>query len=412
MGMNYTFYTDCDKNVFDVFVIQSEQNTLFQCSAWAAVKENWNPYFTCVRDDDNNLVATGLVLERNLILGKKLFYLPRGPVLDYTNKELLQFYFEHLIAFAKTKKAADIRFDPAILLRCYPYKEHDQEHPYNNLQIIDNIVSIGAKHKGYTIRIEESTQPRFNAEMDMVDHYEDLLEHRTRKCIRSSLHKGIELREGKEVLDDFAKAMHYTEVRKQVALRNASYFEHMMDVYGDHAICKVAYLNFPKQMERLKTSLQAYQEELENTAPKKKRKAELERLIQQDEKELKQLQEDYAKEGQDEIVTSGILAVYNDNLMELFYMGNHPDYMRMYSSYLLYKSCLDDCIQKHIPKCSFGGIEGTLDDGLTLFKSNWLMNVEEYIGEFNIVLDQLIYTLFDKVYPNVLKLAAKMRGKS
>ena len=110
-------------------------------------------------------------------------------------------------------------------------------------------------------------------------------------------------------------------------------------------------------------------------------------------------------------ITCGILAVYNDHLMELFYMGNNPDYMRMYSSYLLYAMCLDRCVELGIEQCSFGGIEGTLDDGLTLFKSNWIMNVEEYIGEFNIVLDHLMYTAFDSIYPRVLKLAAKIRGR-
>ena len=133
--------------------------------------------------------------------------------------------------------------------------------------------------------------------------------------------------------------------------------------------------------------------------------------LQNDQKELQKLEQDYEREGKDEVITSGILAVYNDSLMELFYMGNHPDYLRMYSSYLLYARCLDRCVDLGIRHCSFGGIEGTLDDGLTLFKSNWLMQVEEYIGEFNIVLNPFMYSLFDIVYPYLLKTAAKLRGR-
>ncbi|MBP3892022.1 MAG: peptidoglycan bridge formation glycyltransferase FemA/FemB family protein [Solobacterium sp.] len=409
--MTYQFHEQYNPELCDQFVMQSTQNTLFQCSNWAKVKNNWNAYFTCVTEGET-ILATGLVLERELILGQKLFYLPRGPVLDYENKELLEFYFAELKKFAKAHHAAAIRFDPAILSKCYPYKEHDSEHLHKNDDIIATLEALGAKHKGFTVRIEESTQPRFNAEMDLIPDYEEKLEHRTRKCIRGAIHKGIFTREGKEYLDDFAKAMHYTEVRKKVALRNESYFEHMLEVYGDQAICMVAYLNFPKQLEQLKQSLESNQKELSEGNPTKKRKAELERLIAQDEKEIAQLQKDYEKEGQDEIVTSGILACYNAHLMELFYMGNHPDYMRMYSSYLLYKKCLDRCLELSIPKCSFGGIEGTLDDGLTLFKSNWLMNVEEYIGEFNIILNPIIYRLFDQLYPKVLKMVAKMRGNA
>ena len=85
--------------------------------------------------------------------------------------------------------------------------------------------------------------------------------------------------------------------------------------------------------------------------------------------------------------------------------------MRTFSSYYLWSKYLDRCITLGIPSVSFGGIEGTLDDGLTQFKSNWIMNVEEYIGEFNIILDPLMYTAFDSIYPSLLKLAAKMKGR-
>ena len=311
---------------------------------------------------------------------------------------------------AKQRNAIAIRFDPCILVNKYPYKKRNEKPALSNTDIIPFLETVGAHHKGFTTHIEEATQPRYNAEMDVDEDYFKHLEHKTVKCINASTRKGIELYEGIMYIDDFAKAMHYTEVRKKVALRNISYFKNMLEVYGDKGICMVTKLNFPRQINLLKERIEAQTNEL-NDNPSKKRKDELERLITQDSKELIQLQQDYEKEGVDEIVTGGILACYNDKLMELFYMGNHPNYLRMYSSYLLYKSCLDRCVEKGIHTCSFGGIEGTLDDGLTLFKSNWLMNVEEYIGEFNIVLDPIIYTLFDKVYPEVLKIVAKVRGQ-
>ena len=268
----------------------------------------------------------------------------------------------------------------------------------------------GAKHKGFTTMIEEATQPRFNAEMDVTPDYRDHLEHRTSKCIRAAEHKGIELHEGIDQVHNLAVAMHYTEVRKQVALRGEDYFRNMMEVYGDHAICMTASLNFEKQLDKLEASIADTKAQLEGKLSKKQRSA-LNQTLANDTKELEKLKEDAQRESENEIITSGILAVYNDNLMELFYMGNHPDYLRMYSSYLLYAKCLDICVEKGITHCSFGGIEGTLDDGLTLFKSNWIMNVEEYIGEFNIVIDPIVYKLFDEVYPMALKTAAKLRGR-
>jgi serine/alanine adding enzyme len=86
-----------------------------------------------------------------------------------------------------------------------------------NEDVIATLKKCGAVHKGYTVRIEESTQPRFNAEMDVTEDYREHLEHKTAKCIRAAEHKGIEVYEGPQYIHDFGIAMHYTEVRKQVA---------------------------------------------------------------------------------------------------------------------------------------------------------------------------------------------------
>ena len=408
--MTYTFYKTCNIDEFDSFVIHSKQNTLFQCSLWADVKNNWDHLFTCVKENDE-IVATAMVLIRKLPLGKTLFYIPRGPVMDYNNHDLVSFMLSHLKEEAKKQHAIVLRFDPSILSRIYSYRDRNEEHDFENNDVIEYLKSLGAKHKGFTTYIEESTQPRFNAEMDVTSDYRERLEHKTAKCIRAAVHKGIQVYEGKEYIHDFSVAMHYTEVRKQIALRNEEYFENMMDVYGDKAICMVAKLNFPKQLKKLEDSIRENEEKLNSDSLKKKEKNLVRQQLTNDQNELNKLKADYEREGKDEVITCGILAVYNDNLMELFYMGNNPDYLRMYSSYLLYAKCLDRCVELGISHCSFGGIEGTLDDGLTLFKSNWLMNVEEYIGEFNIVLDPFMYKLFDEVYPWVRDTTAKLRGK-
>lgn len=408
--MKYQFHLDTDVNAFNTFVVNSDENSLFQCTKWAEIKENWDHLFTSVTDENGEIAATAMILIRKMPMGTTLFYIPRGPVMDYQNEELVAFTLDSIQKEAKKRKAMAVRFDPSILSRKYLYHDRKESHPYENNDVIEMLKRYGAVHKGFTTMIAESTQPRFNAEMDVTDDYREHLEHKTLKCIRASVHKGIEIYEGKEYIHDFAKAMHYTEVRKQVALRNEEYFSHMMDVYGDHAICMVTKLNFPRQLKKLESSIQENEEKLQSNTLKKKEKNLLLQQLANDQKEFKKLQEDYAREGKEEVITCGILAVYNDSLMELFYMGNHPDYMRMYSSYLLYAMCLDRCVALGIKKCSFGGIEGTLDDGLTLFKSNWIMNVEEYIGEFNIILKPVLYHAFDTVYPKVLNLAAKMRG--
>ncbi|MBE6123339.1 MAG: aminoacyltransferase [Erysipelotrichaceae bacterium] len=408
--MSFVFHTDCAPKDMDAFVTASDQNTLFQCSDWAKIKYNWKSILTSVTED-GEIRATALVLIRKLIPGRNLMYIPRGPVMDYTDIDLVNFYLENLTKLAKQNRCAAVRFDPAVLYRKYPYHEREAEHPVMNRSVIDMLEALGCRHKGFTVRIEEATQPRFNASMHVTADYRDHLEHKTAKCIRAAEHKGIEVKSGLGEVHNLAEAMHHTEVRKGVALRGEDYFRNMMEVYGDHAVCLSASINFPKQIEKLADAVNEAETLLESGNVSKKQRSQLTQNLEKDKKELEKLAADYAREGKDTVITSGILAVYNDRLMELFYMGNHPDYLRMYSSYLLYAKCLDICAEKGIEHCSFGGIEGTLDDGLTLFKSNWIMDVEEYIGEFNIVIDPAVYQLFDSVYPKALQAYAKLRSR-
>lgn len=407
--MTYTFHKDTNIKELDEFVENHPQNSLYQCSNWAKVKNNWDHFFTSVTDEKGIIVATALVLKRNMPLGKSLFYIPRGPVMDYKNKELVKFYLDELTKLAKQNNAIALRFDPSVLSRKYSYETRNEDHPYENNDVIEFLKSLGAKHKGFTTMIEEATQPRFNAAMTCTSDYLDKLDHKVKQSIRTAERKGAEIYEGHQYIHEFSLAMHYTEERKGVALRSEEYFKNMAEVYGDHCIIMVAKLNFPKQIQKLESEIQQAQKDMDET-PYKKQKNQFKQFISNAQKEIETLKKEHAKESKDEIILSGKLAIYNKNRMEFVYAGNNAEYLRLRTIYLLYKKYFDICVEKGIQYVSMGGIEGTLDDGLTKFKSSWLLDIEEYIGEFNIVLDPMMYAAFDKVYPFLLKQAARIRS--
>ena len=404
--MAYTFYMNIPKDEMDEFVENHEQNSLFQCSKWADVKNNWEHFFTCVKDE-NEIVGTALVLKRNMPLGKSLFYIPRGPVMDYDNQDLVSFFIGNLVSLAKKHHAITLRFDPNVYSRKYAYETKEQDHPRMNEHVVSYLTSIGAKHNGYTINIEEATQPRFNAATHSND-YMSKLDKKVRQSIKTAEKKGAEFYEGHEYIHEFALAMKYTEERKGVALRNESYFKRMADIYGDQCIIMVAKLNFDKQIKKLEEEIKQSQILMKET-PYQKQKNQYQLKITNASKELEKLKEEKQKEGKEEIILSGKLAIFNKNRMEFVYAGNNAEYLRFRTIYALYAKYFDIAEKMHIDYVSMGGIEGTLDDGLTKFKSSWNMEIEEYIGEFNYILDPIMYKAFDDIYPWVLKKSAKLR---
>ena len=93
--MSYLFFKDINREEFDEFVKNYEYCNLLQSYNWAKVKNNWDHMYTGVYRD-NELVATGLVLIKRLPLSFCMYYLPRGPIMDYKDKELVQYYFDQL----------------------------------------------------------------------------------------------------------------------------------------------------------------------------------------------------------------------------------------------------------------------------------------------------------------------------
>ena len=86
----YTFVDNVTEIEFNEFAGNHENTHLLQSYQWAQVKSTYKPLYVGVKEDDK-LVATALILIRSLPLGQKFAYIPRGPLIDFTNLELLKF---------------------------------------------------------------------------------------------------------------------------------------------------------------------------------------------------------------------------------------------------------------------------------------------------------------------------------
>ena len=85
--MQYQFIEQLDAQEHDAFVSSHELCNLLQSSKWGLVKENWKRSIVGVKEQ-GKLVASCMILIKPLPLGFSMFYIPRGPVLDYTNAAL------------------------------------------------------------------------------------------------------------------------------------------------------------------------------------------------------------------------------------------------------------------------------------------------------------------------------------
>ena len=398
----YTYKIGISAQEHDDFVKKSSQTNLLQSASWAKVKDNWNNERIGFYKNDQ-LVASASILIKPLPLGMTMLYIPRGPIMDYQNQELLQFVLTSLKQFAKTKKSLFIKFDPSLFLVQAQIGE-DRKEQQETLDVIQNLQKAGAIWVGRTESLDDTIQPRFQANIYKDNFSEELLSKSTRQAIRTARNKGIQVQfDGKELLDDFSALMKKTENRKSIHLRGKDYYQKLLDTYPEHSYITLASIDLNERLE----SLQAQKAKAEKEASKFTEKTKPGK-IENNKQEQKRLQEemDFLAEkiaqGATIVPLSGTLVLEYGVTSENIYAGMDEEYRRYQPALLTWYETAKHAFERGADWQNMGGVENDLNGGLYHFKSKFNPTIEEFVGEFNLPtnplyhLSNLAYTLRKK----------------
>ncbi|QNL43065.1 aminoacyltransferase [Streptococcus sp. NSJ-72] len=387
----YTYKIGISAQEHDDFVKQSSQTNLLQSASWAKVKDNWdNERIGFYKN--NQLVASASILIKPLPLSMTMLYIPRGPIMDYQDQELLHFVLTSLKKFAKTKKALFIKFDPSLFLVQNQSGEERQDNP-KTLDLINNLQKAGAIWLGRTELLDETIQPRFQANIYKDNFSEELLSKSTRQAIRTARNKGIQVQfGGSELLDDFSALMKKTENRKSIHLRGQNYYQKLLDTYPEQSYITLASINLNERLENLQVQKSKAEKEAskftEKTKPGK---------IENNKQEQKRLQEemDFLAEKMTQGVTtvplSGTLVLEYGATSENIYAGMDEEYRRYQPALLTWYETAKHAFERGADWQNMGGVENDLNGGLYHFKSKFNPTIEEYVGEFNLPTNPLYH---------------------
>ncbi|WP_247905707.1 aminoacyltransferase [Streptococcus anginosus] len=398
----YTYKIGISAQEHDDFVKASSQTNLLQSASWAKVKDNWdNERIGFYKNDQ--LVASASILIKPLPLGMTMLYIPRGPIMDYQDQELLHFVLTSLKKFAKTKKALFIKFDPSLFL-VQAQTGEDRKEQQETLDVIQNLQKAGAIWVGRTESLDETIQPRFQANIYKDNFSEELLSKSTRQAIRTARNKGIQVQfGGKELLDDFSALMKKTENRKSIHLRGQDYYQKLLDTYPEHSYITLASIDLNERLE----SLQAQKVKAEKEASKFTEKTKPGK-IENNKQEQKRLQEEMdflvekMTQGAMTVPLSGTLVLEYGTTSENIYAGMDEEYRRYQPALLTWYETAKHAFDRGADWQNMGGVENDLDGGLYHFKSKFNPTIEEFVGEFNLPtnplyhLSNLAYTLRKK----------------
>lgn len=366
----------------DDFVKQHALINILQSSSWQEVKSDWQHDRLGVYKD-GELLAVASILIKSLPLGYKMFYVPRGPILDYGDTELLSFVIQSIKSYARSKRAIFVTFDPSICLSQSLINQEKTEFP-ENLAIIDSLQQMGVRWSGKTDGMGDTIQPRIQAKVYKENFTEDKLCKSTKQAIRSARNKGVEIQIGRdELLESFSFLMKKTEKRKDIHLRNEAYYKKLLDNFKDKAYITLATLDIAKRLRELEEQLaknlaleEAFTEST-RTSKVEAQKKEKERLVEE-----RDFLQRYLNEEKSNIPLAATLSLEFGNTSVNLYAGMDDAFKRYNAPILTWYETARYAFERGMVWQNLGGVENSLNGGLYHFKEKFNPTIEEYLGEF------------------------------
>lgn len=408
------FITNVSKKEYENFVLSSNKSHFMQSYYFGEIMKNKNfePYLVGLKDDDK-LVATALLLKKKLIGDYCYFYSPRGYILDYNNYKLIHIFTNHIKKFAKEHKALFVKIDPDIKL-------HDLDSDGNIIgkqheKTVDYLKMLGYKHKGFNTEFVNE-QPRFTFRLDIDKDIDDVfkgIHPTTRKILNKGNQYNLNLYKGNiNDISKFYETMKDTASREDLHLTPIEYYENfyktlndqnMSDLYVVEVDIHDLIITYEKNLEYLELELKNMDD------PKYKNKEKQENLkkdlITKIDKVKKEI--DFINTIEKEhIILSSIITVKYGNKVWTVHGGNSNILRELNSNYLLYYQIIQDANKEGYKIVDFFGTSGIANPdksnpifGIHSFKKRFGGEYTEFIGEFDLIINNFLYFCYQKLLP-------------
>lgn len=398
---------------FDKFASSHRYRNFYQSSMYAnvMVKFGYRAQFLGIVNDQNKLMGATLLIYKEVFMGNKIAYAPRGILFNYESPEDTQELAEKLKKVLGKQGFMLLRMDPYV-----PLTIRDAEGSIMNFNnkgntIIDNLKKAGFDYKGKTLFFE-TEKPRWEAlvllQRDIREIFAKLDKH-TRNKIRRAMNSGI------EVVKDEKKSINklYNFVGKKEK-KPLSYYKTICDKFEDDVDIYYAKINtetflinsrrsYEKEVEYNETLAARVQDmsldEKERNAYLNK-KMESDKLITSYKNSLLKAT-DLLKSNPDGIVVAGAMVIKYDNAAYLFTEGMDDEYGYIDPNYLMKWQLISDYNSLGYKYLNLDGIAGEFEqehnyEGLNESKLGFNSTITEYIGEFDIVLNSFTYNWYKK----------------
>ena len=399
---------------FNRFASTHKYRNYYQSSMYANVmkKFGYHSQYLGIVNEDNKLIGATLIIYKEVFMGSKMAYAPRGPLFNYENEKDIKELVEKLKKVLGKQGFMLLRIDPYIPMTIRDYEGNIMNFNNNGNSIIDNLKKSGFIYKGKTLYFE-TEKPRWEALVILQRDIREIFskaDKRTRNKIRRATNSGVEI--VKDSNNNINKLYSFIKKKEKKPL---SYFKKICESFENNVDIYYAKINTETF---LINSRRNYEKEIEYNAQLAKKIQE----ISQDEKERnnninKKMESDkliatyknsllkateLLKNNPDGIIIAGAMVIKYDNAAYLFTDGIDEEYSYLYASYLIKWQLINDYNSQGLKYLNLNGIAGEFENeneysGLNESKLGFNTTITEYIGEFDIILNNFKYNLYKKM---------------
>ncbi|WP_033510727.1 peptidoglycan bridge formation glycyltransferase FemA/FemB family protein, partial [Bifidobacterium magnum] len=309
-----------------------------------------------------------------------------GPLCDLTDKELVDFFTEHLKVYAKQQGAIHVDITPEMPYQILsaegkplppdsPVVANLPAHSTEpNERALDDLKDAGFHHEGFTVGYTAVPRWRFLKDLTGLKNEKELLasySKRTQWSVKRALSMGVRVREiAVEELETFAKIEQQTAQRRHFAYRGAEYFRSFKNAYGEHAHFMVAEIHTEAyrasmqqrvdELGKLVNSLEIKLNQRETTKIRRRYTEEHSNLLAA-QKRL-QSAEELCTRGAVLPAAASLFVTHPRETVYLF-SGSVEEYKPFYASALIqHEAMLEFCVKRGVNRYNFYGIDGEFND--------------------------------------------------
>ncbi|MBR3256150.1 peptidoglycan bridge formation glycyltransferase FemA/FemB family protein [Candidatus Saccharibacteria bacterium] len=233
---------------FTKFAEKSPYKSFLQTTEIAKLREKngWIAYYFGV-EENGKIKAAAMAVAKPTFLGKSLYSIPGGPLMDYEDTQLVDFFFKNLKKYAKSHNGYLLHIEPY-----YEIIERDKdgkivENGFDHQKAIKNL-----KNLGFISVKPENPQYLFVLDLNNLkaDELFASFKQNTRNLINRTARKGVKIRElNREELEKFKTITESTSERRHFTDKTLDYYETMYDLFTKKDQVKFVVAEIPKATE-------------------------------------------------------------------------------------------------------------------------------------------------------------------